>query len=192
MHSESEIPSFTKCLRKLVKVFEKEKIDYMVIGGLALPAYGQVRATQDIDVAMAVKTVESLKSLLKRLGEQSFQVTSKPILEAACTYVFDLENAVDVEIWQKPDGITFDEELFRRRKRVEVAKNLSVWIIGPEDFIINKLARTDRRAQDENDVLSVLEGQKGKLDRKYLIERAREAGVLALLEALERKLRSMT
>lgn len=189
LHSESEIPSFKKCLHKLVKVFGKEKIDYMIIGGLALPAYGQVRATQDIDVAIAVKTVESL---LERLREQSFQVTSKPILEAACTYVFDLENAVDVEIWQKPDGIIFDEELLRRRKRVEVAKNLSIWIIGPEDFIINKLARTDRRAQDENDALSVLEGQKEKLDRKYLIERAREVGVLVLLEALERKLRSIT
>jgi len=185
--SESEIPSFTKALRKLVQAFEKEKMDYMLIGGLALPAYGLIRATQDIDIAIAVKNIESLEHLFKNLIERSVKPTSKPILGAACMYFLDSENMVDIEIWQKPDGIIFDEELLKRRNYIELEKNLFVWVVSAEDFIINKLARTDRRAQDESDVISVLARQKGKLDRKYLKERAEKAGVLALLKTLERK-----
>jgi len=185
--SESGIPSFTKALHKLVQAFEKEKMDYMLIGGLALPAYGLVRATQDIDIAIAVKNIESLERLFKKLIERSIKPTSKPILGAACTYFWDSENMVDIEIWQKPDGIIFDKELLRRRNYIELEKNLLVWIVSAEDFIINKLARTDRRALDESDVISVLARQKGKLDGKYLKERAEKAGVLALLKTLERK-----
>lgn len=188
MLSESGIPSFTKALHKLVQVFEKEKIDYMLIGGLALPAYGQIRATQDVDVAIAIKDIESLECLFKKLIERSIKPTSKPILGAACMYFLDSENMVDIEIWQKPDGIVFDEELLRRRNYIELEENFPVWIISAEDFIINKLARKDRRAQDETDVISVLVRQKATLDRQYLKEKAEKAGVLALLEALERKI----
>jgi len=185
--SESGIPSFTKALHKLIQAFEKEKIDYMLIGGFALPAYGLVRATQDIDIAIAVKSIESSERLFKTFKERSIEPTSKPILGAACIYFLDSENMVDIGIWQKPNGIIFDDELLKRRKYIELEENLSIWIVSAEDFIINKLARTDRRAQDESDVISVLARQKRKLDRKYLKERAERAGVLALLETLELK-----
>ena len=187
MLSESGVPSFTKALHKLVQVFEKAKTDYMLIGGLALPAYGLVRATQDIDIAISVKKIESLEHLFQKLKERNIEPTSKPILGAACTYFLDSENMVDIEIWQKPDGLIIDEELLKRRNYIELEKNFFVWIVSAEDFIINKLARTDRRVQDENDVISVLARQKGKLDRKYLEERAEKAGVLTLLKTLERK-----
>jgi hypothetical protein len=59
-----------------------------------------------------------------------------------------------------------------------------IFVIGPEDFIVNKLARKDRGVQDEQDALSVLERQKGKLDYAYLKNRARAANVTGLLETL--------
>lgn len=163
----------------------------MLIGGLVLPAYGQIRTTQDIDVAVTIKNIENLKHLFGELRERSFEIPSSPMLEAACVYLFDTDNAVDVEIWQKPDGIIFDEQLFRRRNLVALAEDLQVWIIGPEDFIINKLARKDRRVQDETDVISVLVRQKEELDEKYLAERAKKAGVQGLLEILQRRARTV-
>lgn len=187
MPSRLEPPSLIKTLHKIVQIFEKEKIDYMLIGGLVLPAYGQIRTTQDIDIAVTVKNIENLKHLFGELRERSFEIPSSPMLEAACAYLFDTENAVDVEIWQKPDGIIFDEQLFRRRNLAALAEGLQVWIIGPEDFIINKLARKDRRVQDETDVISVLVRQKGELDEKYLAERAKKADVQGLLEILQRR-----
>jgi len=59
------------------------------------------------------------------------------------------------------------------------------WIISPEDFIVTKLARPDRSVIDEQDVKSVLIMQRNKLDREYLEKRARNAGVLTLLEIID-------
>jgi len=185
--SRFAIPSLLRTLHKLVQVFEREKIDYMLLGGIVLPAYGQIRTTQDIDVAIAVKDIETLRQLFEKLFLLNFEIPTTPNLDAACVYLFDRENVVDVEIWQRPDGVTFDEQLRRRRTRLPLAKDLLVWAIGPEDFIINKLARKDRRVQDEADVVSVLVRQEDRLDEDYLVWRAKEFGVLGLLEALKKK-----
>lgn len=176
-----------KTLHKLVQLFEKEKIDYMLIGGLVLPAYGQIRTTQDIDVAIAIKDIKTLKHMFDELKNQNFEIPSAPTLSAACIYLFDRENVVDVEIWQQPDGVIFDKQLLQKRTRITLWRDLHAWAIGPEDFIINKLARKDRRVQDETDVVSVLVRQKNKLDEKYLVHRAKKFEVLGLLEALKKK-----
>ncbi len=99
--------------------------------------------------------------------------------------ILDKKEKVEIELWLKPDGITFDPETLQRRRRVTLSKNISAWIISPEDFIVNKLARPDRGATDEQDVKSVLVMQEGKLDYKYLKKRARDAGVLGVLQAIQ-------
>jgi len=159
----------------------------MFIGGFALPAYGEIRATQDVDVAIAVANLKILTELFNVLITQNFEPSAEPMLEAPVSYFLDKENMVDVEIWLRPDGVKLDEEVLKRRQRRRLP-NLDIWVIGPEDFIVNKLARRDRRARDENDVVSVLLGQKGKLDKEYLEERAREFDVFELLQVLEDKL----
>lgn len=64
-------------------------------------------------------------------------------------------------------------------------------MIGPEDFIVNKLARSDRRAQDEADAASVLARQDGKIDYKYLWKRAEAAGVKGTLEAIVKRIEAV-
>jgi len=185
--SRFETPSLLRTLQKLVQIFEREKIDYMLIGGLVLPAYGQIRTTQDIDIAITIKNIETLRHVFEELRKKNFEIPTTPNLDAACIYLFDRENVVDVEIWQRPDGVTFDKQLLQKRTRLPLAENLLAWAIGPEDFIINKLARKDRRVQDEIDVISVLVRQKDRLDENYLARRAKEFEMLGLLEALRKK-----
>jgi len=64
-------------------------------------------------------------------------------------------------------------------------ENVEAWVVSPEDFIVNKLARRDRGAVDEQDVKSVLVRQEGKLDWQYLNRRAREAGVITILQIIQ-------
>jgi hypothetical protein len=95
---------------------------------------------------------------------------------------------LEVEIWTKPDGVVFDADLLSRRVKVRpFDDSFEMFVIGPEDFIVNKLARKDRGVQDEQDALSVLARQKGKLDYVYLRNRANGAGVTGLLETLLEK-----
>ncbi len=170
-------------LQKLIKLFESRNIPYMIIGGYALPFYGRVRTTLDIDIAVAIKTEQEHKLLRKRLqgiGEVTIYAPENPVM-----VIVDHKEKVEAELWLKPDGITFDNETLKRRRKAQLSKNISAWIISPEDFITNKLARPDRGAVDEQDVKSVLVRQAGKLDSKYLTKRAQQADVLTILHALQ-------
>ncbi|MCJ7516468.1 MAG: hypothetical protein MUO18_00695, partial [Methanomassiliicoccales archaeon] len=110
---------------------------------------------------------------------------SSPNEQAPLFLVTDPENKAEIEVWTRPDGIVFDDELLRRRVRATpFGDDFEMFTIGPEDFIVNKLSRKDRGVQDEMDVVSVLELQKGALDYEYLAERAKAAGVSGLLRGL--------
>jgi len=53
---------------KLIKEFEKEKIDYALCGGLAMAIYAFPRATVDIDIIIKPEILEDVKSVAYRLG----------------------------------------------------------------------------------------------------------------------------
>jgi len=155
----------------------------MIIGGYALPFYGRIRTTLDLDIAVAAKTEQELNQLRKWLQTINIEVTqyapNNPLM-----IIVDQKEKVETELWLKPDGIIFNHETLRRRRKVTI-DNIQAWIISPEDFIVNKLARPDRGAVDEQDVKSVLVRQANKLDNQYLTKRAQQAGVLTILQNIQ-------
>ena len=182
-----KLPGISRALRKLSTTLDKLHVEHMLIGGYALTAYGQIRTTQDIDMAIAANYERSAK-LQAQLAKLGYQIASPPSRDAPLFFLTDLKQGLEVEIWTKPDGVVFDSELLRRRVKVKpFGDDFQIFVIGPEDFIVNKLARQDRGVQDEQDALSVLARQKGKLDYAYLRNRAKQAGVTGLLEMLLEK-----
>ena len=174
-----------KALGDAVDLLDGAGLDYMVLGGFALPFYGRIRSTLDLDVAAYIPTEEAYKRLLRLAGEYGL----KPTL---CSYrnpvsIFVDEGAgLEIELWIRPDGIAWERETLSRRRRVE-SGGVGFWIIGPEDFIVSKLARPDRMEQDEMDVKSVLVLMGSGLDDVYLARRAREYGVDSLLSVIRKK-----
>ncbi len=177
------MPGTFKGLRKLSAALDELSVQSMLIGGMALAAYGRIRATAGVDVAIA-SNYEKTVALQRYLQSLGYQVPSPPNRDAPLFVVTDLDEMLEVELWTKPDGVTFDHELLRRRVKVRPFNdNFEMYAIGPEDFVVNKLARADRGVQDELDAFSVLALQRGKLDYLYLRKRARQAGVIELVEA---------
>lgn len=170
-----------RSLQRLVGLFEDKNIPYMIIGGYALPFYGRIRTTIDLDLAAAIKNEEELIKLCDWLRLIDFEATLSSPLNPLIV-VFDRKEKVEIELWFQPDGIIFDNQTLNRRRKVRMDADIEAWIVSPEDFIVNKLARPDRGAIDEQDVKSVLVRQEGKLDEKYLKKRAKEAEVLTILE----------
>jgi predicted nucleotidyltransferase len=156
----------------------------MIIGGYALPFYGRIRTTIDLDLAVAIETEEEFNKLTKWLSSRDFRPTMSSFLNPLIV-VFDLIEKVEIELWLRPDGIVFGNETLKRRRKVRLDENVEAWIVSPEDFIINKLARPDRGVNDEQDVKSVLVRQNGNLDEKYLKRRAQETEVLQVLKAIQ-------
>jgi predicted nucleotidyltransferase len=178
------LPAILRSLQRILKLLEDKNVPYMIIGGYALPFYGRIRTTVDIDLAVAIKTEKELNQLLNSLRAADFEPTiaspNNPLI-----VVLDRKENIEMELWLKPDGVVFDDETLRRRQKAEIDANFWAWSISAEDFIVNKLARPDRGAIDEQDVKSVLIRQANKLDNEYLQRRAKEAGVLAILQAIQ-------
>jgi len=178
------LPAILRSLQRLLKLLEDKNVPYMIIGGYALPFYGRIRTTVDIDLAVAIKTAEELNQLLNLLQLVDFEPAIHSSLDPLIV-ILDRKEKIEIELWLKPDGIVFDDETLRRRRKVKLNTNISAWIVSPEDFIVNKLARPDRGVVDEQDVKSVLIRQANKLDDEYLKKRAQDAGVLTILQTIQ-------
>ena len=177
------MPAILRSLQRLLKLLEDKNVFYMIIGGYALPFYGRIRTTVDIDVAAAIKA-EEFNQFLNWLQSVDFEPTIYSPLNPLII-ILDRREKIEIELWLKPDGIVFDDETFRRRRKVKLDASIFAWIVSPEDFIVNKLARPDRGVTDEQDVKSVLIRQANKLDNEYLQRRAKEARVLAVFQAIQ-------
>lgn len=178
------MPAILRSLQRILELFEDKNVPYMIIGGYALPFYGRIRTTVDIDLAVAIRTEKELNTLLNSLRAADFEPPIAPPSNPLIV-VLDRKERIELELWLKPDGVVFDDETLRRRQKAEIDANFWAWIISAEDFIVNKLARPDRGAIDEQDVKSVLTRQETKLDNEYLQRRAKQAGVLAILQAIQ-------
>ena len=178
------MPAILRTLHRLITLFEENRIDYMIIGGYALPFYGRIRTTACVDLAVAVKTQEKFNVLLNLLRAANFEPTicspNNPLIVAV-----DRKEEIEFELWTKPDGIVFDEQTLRRRRKAQLSEGISAWVISAEDFIVTKLARPDRGVIDEQDVKSVLVRQADKLDWNYLKKRAKDAQVLTILKTIQ-------
>jgi predicted nucleotidyltransferase len=172
-----------RSLQRLLTLLEDKNIPYMIIGGYALPFYGRIRTTVDLDLAIAIETETEFGKLTEWLSSTSFKPTISSFLNPLLV-VFDQIEKVEIELWMRPDGIVFNVETLKRRRKVKLGENVEAWIVSPEDFIVNKLARPDRGVNDEQDVKSVLVMQSGSLDEEYLQRRAQETGVLQVLRAI--------
>jgi hypothetical protein len=79
-----------KALDRLVGILDAEGIPYAIIGGLALNAYGHVRATVDVDVVMREEDLQRFKrDHLGRGYEERVAGTGK---------LLDTENGVHVDV----------------------------------------------------------------------------------------------
>ncbi len=167
----------------MVSFLDEKGIDYMLIGGYALPFYGRIRTTLDIDIAIAVQTEEAFHKLCEEAEQADYSIHLGSFQNPVCLF-HDEKTGYEVEVWRQPDGVEWDGETLDRRRRMVMA-GVEVWIISPEDFIVNKLARPDRGVIDEQDVKSVLEREDVVLDWDYLRRRAERAGVWALLKTIK-------
>lgn len=170
-------------LRRAISFLEENRIDYMLIGGYALPFYGEIRSTIDIDIAVAIRVKTQFDKFRVAAGESGFSAQICSFSNPECVFL-DEKTGLEVEFWMKLDGVDWDVETLKRRRRHSL-DGFEAWVISPEDFIVNKLSRPDRGVQDEKDVKSVLVRLHDDLDWKYLERKAKKAEVASLLRVID-------
>ncbi len=179
----------TDLLKTIANVCESLDINWVILGGLALPAYGVTRTTLDLDIAVYVKTDEELQLLIKQLEDYHVKTVQKPKISHLVFTVFSIKFHDEAEIWLHPcDAFIWDEKMLDRIRVVSGETNLKV--LAPEDFIMTKLARMDRSNVDLQDVVQVILSEK-TLDWIYLIRRTAKLKLFTDLQELARNIKKL-
>ena len=123
---------------EFVKLLNKHKVDYFLLGGYAVNFYGYRRATQDVDFMVRASNDNGQKLLeaIEEFGYDTAAYLPEDFGEQAHFRLGEAPNSID--IINATVGIDF-EEAFQRSK-VVVVEGLSLRIIHINDLINNKKA----------------------------------------------------
>ena len=168
--------------RDFIGIFERLRISYALIGGLAVGVHGIPRPTHDLDFTIAIERGR-LPAFFEAVVELGYdvphefttgwvdQVAGMPLVKAR---QWVAGKTIDVDVFLAESR--FQKSLLQRRVRAEV-EGISAWIASPEDLILLKLLAN--RPRDIGDIQDILMVQ-GQLDDASLNRWADELGVSAL------------
>ena len=150
-------------MQDVIRFLEQHKIPYMLIGGLAISVWGEMRVTHDVDfkVSIDMPIADFRKLVLDHFPERPSNIPAHK------------KSAHVVHIWASPDVAAdilvsifdYEKQAIQRAVVAEIM-GISTRVCTAEDFVIHKsIANRDK---DWLDVSSILQRQKGKLDVKYI------------------------
>ena len=178
-------------VKDITRILEEEKVDYVIVGGIAIAAWGNIRTTRDVDTILFIKEkdADELEQALKR-GKFSIQAGDirAALKERSHFTIFDdlSEYYIDAKgIYNENDRITL-----KRRRKVSLA-DFEFYVASPEDTIANKLLFGSE--QDVKDAEGIYARQLDNLDMAYLEERCERLEVyeefLTMKTRVERQIR---
>lgn len=146
--------SIYETLRHLARELEQEKLEYALIGGMALVAHGYRRFTEDVDILMTPETLEKFKE--KFLGRGYV-----PAFQGARKVFRDTDTGIRIEVVTtgeypgdgKPKPVAFPNPAHARFERE------GIWLITLEKLIELKLASglsAPHRLKDLSDVQDLI------------------------------------
>lgn len=134
---------------KLLTLLEKQKVDYMIVGGYAVAFHGYPRFTNDIDVFFdpTTENIGRLRSALKEFGFYEKDLSNDIFSKKGNIITFGAA-PVRVDFVNETDGVTYAEA----KDNIVRGKygNTSVNFIGLEELIRNKSAM--KRTKDKADI----------------------------------------
>lgn len=146
-------------LREFIQQLNDKKVEYLIIGGYAMGAYGHIRATKDLDIF--INTSHENASKLKQVCI-AFQIPEEQI----SLRMFQVPQMVDIgdepfkiEILKKLDVIDF-KYAYERRNVIHI-ENLQLNIASIDDMIhLKEAAVKERNESRDQEDLEFLKKQK--------------------------------
>ena len=174
-----EIIDYPGFVRLVTGALQKVGIDYMIGGALALWAWGEPRATLDLDLVISVP-LEAVPRLSEELKVRDMLLPPDIILDAlieersdvplSANHIFSGFKA-DLYILFSSDD--FGQMAFSRRKLVDLGPQLgTLYVHSPEDLIVYKLwyYRLSRQTKHPRDIYAILMAQGDQIDLDYIQE----------------------
>lgn len=167
----------TSFLKLILEALKASKVEYLIGGAIAEWAWGEPRATQDLDIVidLPIKTVGRLS---RELEKRDMLVPTEIILDAMMEDRADIPlNAIHMYSGLKADLYLMrdDDELrrsaFQRRILVDYGPPIGeVFVHSPEDLILYKLMYLGLSGQPKHarDIGAILKAKQDQLDYEYI------------------------
>jgi len=181
-------PPIVRALRSFLAFLARQRIDYMLMGGMAIRTLAIPRPTFDLDLQVAIGEAEA-KGFAQQAAAEGFSV-DEPHLRGFVDHLRGLAkitmSAPTGDRWIPVDvflsGSEYQRTAFARRRQQETDLG-PLWLISPEDLLLHKLiANRPRDRADVADLLLVA----GPPDETYLRTWAERLGVVDRLAEARR------
>ncbi len=152
--------------RETLCALEGAGVPYVVGGGIAVAAYGRIRATKDID--LYVKREDAMPAL-EALSRKGFEVN--PMMDVkwlAKAYKDDI--SVDF-ILENIGGIVTTDETLKRGRCMQVSGS-RMCVMSPEDLVFRKMLAMRCLRDDWYDCIAVLSNTYQAFDWDYFLKLA--------------------
>jgi hypothetical protein len=172
-----KILSYDDFIRQVITAINAAGLDYMIGGAVAAWAWGEPRATLDLDVVVNIP-LTAVGRFSKELEIRDMLVPADIILETMLEDRTDLPiNAIHMYSGYKADIYLFREgdelrtSAFERRRKVDLGEPLGeVYLHSPEDLIIYKLwyYALSQQTKHIRDITSIVLTLGDDLDFSYI------------------------
>ena len=142
--------NFPKDFKEFVELLEKNKVEYLIVGGYAVGFHGHPRFTGDLDIWLKISEINSSNILhtVNEFGFASLGLTKQDFLTP--------ENVVQlgypplrIDLLTDIDGVTF-EDCFPNRQEV-IQDGFKYNFISYDDLLKNKKASNRHKDKDDLD-----------------------------------------
>lgn len=180
-------------LKLVLEALKAAHVDYLIGGAIAEWAWGEPRATQDIDIVINLP-IESAGKLSKELEKRDMLVPAEIILDTLLEDRADIPiNAIHIHSGLKADlypvrpGDELRLSAFQRRQRIDYGPPIGrVYVHSPEDLVLYKLLyfSISQQPKHSRDIAAILRARKDQIDLVYIKEWATRLGLSSLWKEL--------
>lgn len=199
MAMTDEIISYQDFVCQVITALDAAGVAYMIGGAVAAWAWGEPRATLDLDVVVNIP-LEAVGLLSNELEKRDMFVPADILLDNILETRADLPiNAIHIHSGYKADlyplreGDELRASAFERRQKIDLGEALGeVYLHSPEDLIIYKLWYYSLSQQTKHirDITSIVITLGDQLDYQYIEFWVYKRGLTSLWGELLAKIRS--
>ena len=176
-------------LRLVIEALNAAGVEYLIGGAIAEWAWGEPRATQDLDLVVKIP-IKSINKLSKELKKRDMLIPAEIILDTILEDRADIPiNAIHMHSGLKADlypvreGDELRHSAFQRRQQADYGPPIGkVYIHSPEDLILYKLIYfgLSQQSKHSRDIAAILKSKKNELDLSYIEQWATQLGLNSL------------
>ncbi len=180
-------------LKLVLEALKAAKVEYLIGGAIAEWAWGEPRATQDIDLVINLP-MQSVNKLSKELEKRDMLVPAEIILDNLLEDRADIPiNAIHMHSGLKADlylvraGDELRQSAFQRRQKIDYGPPIGrVYVHSPEDLILYKLIyfSISKQSKHSRDIAAMFRATKSQIDIEYINEWASRLGLSSLWKEL--------